>query len=68
VRVVLDETLTDAELGMALGMPRDLDGDGLQETTDVSATAQLLPIVVEVAYRPARGAPELFRLPVVAVP
>lgn len=29
VRLITDETLSDADLGVELGLPRDLDGDGL---------------------------------------
>jgi len=44
--VVTDETATDASLGVDIGMPRDLNGDGDATDTDVSADAILLPVVV----------------------
>lgn len=46
LQIVIDETTTDAELGIDLGMPRDLNGDGDATDTDVSADAILLPVVV----------------------
>ena len=49
--VITDETLTDRQLGIDLGMPRDLDGDGLADNTDVSATATLLPVILRVTWR-----------------
>lgn len=50
VSVVTDETLTDLEIGAQLGMPRDLDGDGLVADSDVSGSAALLPVVVRVRW------------------
>jgi hypothetical protein len=55
VRIVLDETLSDADLGAELGMPRDLDGDGAISNPDVSLGAMLLPVVVRVQWRSAAG-------------
>ena len=48
IDVVTDETASDAALGTLLGLPRDLDGDGLATTVDVTASAKLLPVVVRV--------------------
>lgn len=59
VELVLDETLTDDEIGFVLGMPQDLDGDGAIVSADVSATAQLLPLVVRVRWQGAGGRREL---------
>jgi hypothetical protein len=50
---VADETRTDASLGVELGLPRDLDGDGTADKIDAIATARLLPVVIE----PAEGHP-----------
>jgi hypothetical protein len=55
VIVVTDETATDASLGAQLGMPRDLDGDGLVSSGDVSAHARLLPVIVRVRWMGSRG-------------
>jgi len=55
IEVVTDETKTDAELGAQLGMPRDLDGDGLATHTHVSADALLLPVVVRARWQGAGG-------------
>ncbi len=55
IEVVTDETKTDAELGAQLGMPRDLDGDGLATHTDVSADALLLPVIVRARWQGASG-------------
>ncbi len=55
ITFVTDETRTDAALGVELGMPRDLDGDGRADTTDVLGTARLLPVVIEVRWKGIRG-------------
>lgn len=55
VNVVTDETVTDAVLGAAVGMPRDLDGDGNAASTDVSSTASLLPVLVTLQWRGSAG-------------
>jgi len=59
IEVVVDETATDSGLGLAMGMPRDLDGDGLAADPDVSATAVVLPVVVTVSWRGVNGDSEL---------
>ncbi len=51
IEVILDETLTDEELGITIGMPRDLNGDGDALDTDVSADASLLPVIVTARWR-----------------
>jgi prepilin-type N-terminal cleavage/methylation domain-containing protein len=55
VTIVTNETLTDEELGVALGMPRDLNGDGAVNDTDVSDDAVLLPVIVELRWRGEAG-------------
>ena len=55
ITVVTDETATDAELGFDLGMPRDLDGDGVVGNTNVSATARILPVVLELSWQGSSG-------------
>lgn len=55
LRLVTDETATDAALGVELGMPRDLDGDGLATNNAVSTTAKLLPVVLEVRWNSPWG-------------
>ena len=55
VTLVTDETLTDADLGVQLGMPRDLDGDGAVNNTDVTASAVLLPVIVQLRWRGEAG-------------
>ena len=55
IQVIVDETATDADLGVQLGMPRDLDGDGAASSTDVSATARLLPVIVRAEWRGSAG-------------
>jgi len=65
ITLITNETSTDATLGMALGMPRDLDGDGKATSTDVSLTARVIPALVEVRWtRPGQGE-RSFQLPVV---
>ena len=56
---VTDETRTDEELGLALGMPRDLDGDGVVSNTGVGDAARILPIVVRARWRGAHGEQEI---------
>jgi len=53
--VVTDETVPDEELGVEAGMPRDLNGDGLIGSSDVSGDARKLPVVLEVSWRGFRG-------------
>ncbi len=55
VRILTDETLTDAELGIPLGMPRDLNGDGDALDIDVTDDATLLPIIVRTRWGGAGG-------------
>jgi hypothetical protein len=55
VTIVTDETTTDAELGLEIGMPRDLDGDGLATNPDVSESATVLPVIVTVTWRGVAG-------------
>lgn len=55
IELVTDETATDAELGVQLGLPRDLDGDGAASTHDVTDTARLLPVIVRARWRGAAG-------------
>lgn len=55
ITVVFDETATDAALGFELGMPRDLDGDGAVDNTDVSNTARILPVIVRAQWTGVSG-------------
>lgn len=55
ITLVTDETRTDAALGCQLGMPRDLDGDGLATNTNVTGTALLLPAIVRARWHGQRG-------------
>jgi hypothetical protein len=60
VQVLTDETLGDALLGLDLGMPRDLNGDGLSDNPDVLATAaaqppRILPVIVSARWRGVNG-------------
>lgn len=57
--IVTDETVTDAMLGAAAGMPRDLDGDGNATSVDVSTTASLLPAVVNLRWKGSSGQQQL---------
>jgi prepilin-type N-terminal cleavage/methylation domain-containing protein len=50
VTIVTNETSKDADIGMVLGFPRDLDGDGSATSTDVSLTARILPVIVTVTW------------------
>lgn len=55
IEVIVDETTTDAALGLDLGLPRDLNGDGAADDADVSATARILPVVVRLRWNGSRG-------------
>jgi len=55
ITVISDETATDTALGVALGLPRDLNGDGAVNAADVSADAVLLPVIVELRWRGKAG-------------
>jgi hypothetical protein len=59
VRFCSDETATDDELGVPLGMPRDLDNDGFASRPDVSASARLLPVVARARWSTRAGDREL---------
>ena len=50
VRLITNETLDDAALGVELGMPRDLDGDGAATNNAVAGSARLLPVVLEARW------------------
>ncbi len=55
IELVTDETMTDEELGIHLGLPVDLDNDGFIDNGDVSATAEMLPVVVRIRWRGVTG-------------
>jgi hypothetical protein len=55
ITFITDETRTDADLGVQLGMPRDLDGNGFVDGTNVLGTARLLPVVIELRWQGIRG-------------
>jgi prepilin-type N-terminal cleavage/methylation domain-containing protein len=55
IRVIADETATDAAVGAELGLPRDLNGDGDALDPDVSASAHVLPVVVSIRWRSQSG-------------
>ncbi len=55
VTIITDETTTDAAIGSEIGMPRDLDGDGLASSSDVTGNASLLPAIVDVRWRHGGG-------------
>ena len=50
IALITDETLTDAEIGVVLGMPRDLNGDGDATDTDTSGSAKLLPAIITISW------------------
>lgn len=55
VTIVTDETATDIDLGVAIGMPRDLNGDGAVNDTNVGDDAVLLPVIVQLRWRGEAG-------------
>ena len=56
IQLIVDETVADAVLGVKLGMPRDLNGDGVALDANVTASAVLLPVVVQINWFGATGA------------
>ena len=59
IQVITDETLSDDNLGVSLGMPRDLNGDGLVSDFDVFATGILLPVIARVRWDAGEGQREI---------
>jgi type II secretory pathway pseudopilin PulG len=59
IQVIVDETTTDTALGMDLGMPRDLNGDGDAADLDVSADACILPVVLRIEWKGQQGLQEI---------
>ncbi|MCP5023157.1 MAG: hypothetical protein GY930_15475 [bacterium] len=55
ILVITDETQTDEQLGVKMGMPRDLNGDNLVDNTDVSGTATLLPVIIQLQWNGVSG-------------
>lgn len=55
ITFITDETLTDAELGVEMGMPRDLNGDGDATDNDVTDSVELLPAIITISWA-VRGA------------
>lgn len=55
IQTVTDETVSDAELGIEMGMPRDLNGDGDADDGDVSADARMLAVIVTTRWRGVSG-------------
>ncbi|MDF1797658.1 MAG: hypothetical protein P1V81_00650 [Planctomycetota bacterium] len=49
--IITDETKTDAELGVIMGMPRDLNGDGDANDTDVTGDARMLGVIITADWR-----------------
>lgn len=55
ITIVTDETQGDVDLGVTIGMPRDLNGDGAVNDTNVGDDAVLLPVIVEMRWRGEAG-------------
>ena len=55
IQLITDETLTDAALGLQLGLPRDLNGDGDSNDAIAGTGARLLPVVVRLRWRSQAG-------------
>jgi hypothetical protein len=55
IQILLDERLNDDAIGYELGLPRDLNGDGDALDDDVTGSARILPIVLEVRWRGQAG-------------
>ena len=59
IKVIVDETTTDAAVGMDLGLPRDLNGDGDATDLDVTADACILPVVLRIEWKGQQGLHEI---------
>jgi hypothetical protein len=55
ITVITDETSTDADIGVRIGMPRDLNGDDATSSTDVTSGARILPVIMEVRWTSPSG-------------
>lgn len=55
IQVITDESRSDTDLGITLGMPRDLNGDGDTGDADVTSDAALLPIIVRTRWLTGGG-------------
>ena len=55
IDLVTDETLTDQEIGVELGLPIDQNNDGLISSNDTTGDAQMLPVVVTLEWVSAAG-------------
>jgi hypothetical protein len=59
IQVVRDETATDAVIGVDLGLPRDLNGDGDAGDLGVGSAARILPVIVRVRWHSQAGDQEI---------
>jgi len=55
IEFVTDEEATDTALGVQVGMPRDLNGDGDADDTDVTADARILPVILRLQWHGQTG-------------
>ena len=51
ITIVTNETATDDDLGVIMGMPRDLNGDGDASDLDVAEDARMLAMIVTATWR-----------------
>jgi len=59
IELVTDETLTDQELELQLGLPIDQNADGLIASTDTTGDAIMLPVIVSVEWAGVAGPGQL---------
>ena len=59
ITLITDENTRDADLGLPLGLPRDLNNDGSDVDFDVSGSARLLPAIVRVRWEGLNGQQEI---------
>ena len=55
IDLITDETLTDQELGVELGLPIDQNSDGLISSNDTTADAVILPVIVTLEWTGTAG-------------
>lgn len=58
VQFITNESLTDESLGVVMGMPRDLNRDGDSSDINVNEDANLLAVIIHVAWNGPNGVEE----------
>lgn len=59
LQIVTSETVTDNDLGFSLGMPLDLNNNGVVGDADVTDSAQMIPVLVRARWGGPLGTRQL---------